>query len=260
MGRRKVQVAAKTVAGAECLAGGGEMGALIRSMNWSLTALGPEEGWSPALRMAMKLLLAGTCFDIILAAVLTRRCRICQGMFVVALGLLCFVDASAAAGANRSFLTSVEREWLDSHPAEICIAPEANYPPFSFMDSGTWRGLSADMIQLVEGKLGSKSPHVILMDVSMPGLDGVEATRIIHHDWPEIRVIGLSMFEEADKAQAMRDAGAVDYLAKSGPAEAMIDVIRINAHPPSKPRSAETPVLSEVEAMRRVLDRSGSFS
>jgi CheY-like chemotaxis protein len=69
-------------------------------------------------------------------------------------------------------------------------------------------------------------PDVILMDMSMPKLNGVEATRIIHNDWPAIRIIGLSMFEEADRAQAMRDAGAVHYLTKSGPAEELIKIIR----------------------------------
>jgi DNA-binding NarL/FixJ family response regulator len=81
----------------------------------------------------------------------------------------------------------------------------------------------------------------ILMDMSMPKLNGVEATRIIHKDWPEIRVIGLSMFEEAERAQAMRDAGAVDYITKSGPAEAMIDVIRSSVRASNKALSATTP-------------------
>ncbi len=69
-------------------------------------------------------------------------------------------------------------------------------------------------------------PDVILMDLNMPRLNGVEATRIIHNEWPETRIIGLSMFEEADRAMAMRDAGAVDYLTKSGPAETLIRAIR----------------------------------
>jgi DNA-binding NarL/FixJ family response regulator len=69
-------------------------------------------------------------------------------------------------------------------------------------------------------------PDVILMDMSLSKLNGVEATRIIHNDWPHIRIIGLSMFEDADTAQAMRDAGAADYLTKSGPVESLIDVIR----------------------------------
>ena len=70
-------------------------------------------------------------------------------------------------------------------------------------------------------------PDLILMDMSMPKLNGVEATSIICNEWPRIRVIGLSMFEEAERAQAIRNAGAVDYLTKSGPAEVLLHSIRM---------------------------------
>jgi DNA-binding NarL/FixJ family response regulator len=76
------------------------------------------------------------------------------------------------------------------------------------------------------------------MDMSMPKLNGVEATRIIHNDWPEIRIVGLSMFEEADRAQAMRDAGAVNYVTKSGPAEELINAIRTSVRASNKVLSA----------------------
>jgi len=75
------------------------------------------------------------------------------------------------------------------------------------------------------------SPHVVLMDVSMPQLDGIKATRIIHTEFPEVKVIGVSMFAEADLASAMKDAGAADYLAKSGPSDTVIAAIRTCMRP-----------------------------
>jgi PAS domain S-box-containing protein len=69
-------------------------------------------------------------------------------------------------------------------------------------------------------------PDVILMDMSMPKVSGIEATGLIHALHPEIRIIGLSMFEETESAQAMCEAGAVCYLTKSGAAEALIAAIR----------------------------------
>lgn len=64
------------------------------------------------------------------------------------------------------------------------------------------------------------------MDVSMPGTDGIQATRIICSEMPGVCVVGLSMFHEGEYFAAMLNAGAVDCLAKSGPPESVIDAIR----------------------------------
>ncbi len=78
-------------------------------------------------------------------------------------------------------------------------------------------------------------PDVILMDMSMPKLNGVEATRAIRNEFRDIRIIGLSMFQEPDRARALIDAGAVDYLSKSGPPQALIAAIRACMAGPDRP-------------------------
>lgn len=69
-------------------------------------------------------------------------------------------------------------------------------------------------------------PDVVIMDISMPVLNGIEATRQITVEMPDVRVIGLSMHETADMGQAMREAGAAGYLAKGGPLDALTAAIR----------------------------------
>jgi len=69
-------------------------------------------------------------------------------------------------------------------------------------------------------------PDVILMDISMPKMNGIEATRIIHAEFPEIRIIGLSMYEAADQAAAMFEAGASAYRSKSEQAGLLLAAIR----------------------------------
>ena len=68
-------------------------------------------------------------------------------------------------------------------------------------------------------------PDVILMDLSMPKLNGIEATQAIHKEFPQIRIVGISMFEETERAQAIFEAGAVGYLTKSGAAETLVAAV-----------------------------------
>ena len=69
-------------------------------------------------------------------------------------------------------------------------------------------------------------PDVILMDISMPQVDGIEATGNIHREYPQIRIIGLSMYEDQERAQAMLDAGATDYKSKGCVASELVSAIR----------------------------------
>jgi signal transduction histidine kinase/ActR/RegA family two-component response regulator len=69
-------------------------------------------------------------------------------------------------------------------------------------------------------------PHVILMDVTMPKFDGFEATARITHAHPAIRIIGLSIHNDADTLQKMRHAGASAYLTKTSSLETLVETIR----------------------------------
>jgi PAS domain S-box-containing protein len=69
-------------------------------------------------------------------------------------------------------------------------------------------------------------PDVILMDISMPKMDGIKATRIIHSELPRIRIIGLSMHDNQDEADGMIEAGATAYCTKDGATDVLLCAIR----------------------------------
>lgn len=69
-------------------------------------------------------------------------------------------------------------------------------------------------------------PDVILMDLQMPEMDGITATRLIHQQHPSIRIIALTSFPDRDKVQAALAAGAISYLLKNVSGEDLAEAIR----------------------------------
>jgi signal transduction histidine kinase/ActR/RegA family two-component response regulator len=86
-------------------------------------------------------------------------------------------------------------------------------------------GHAADGAQAVE-MTRQLRPRVVLMDISMPRLSGIEASRIICRENPSVRVIGLSLHEDAERQRAMLEAGAVRYLSKTRASEDLVAAIR----------------------------------
>ncbi len=69
-------------------------------------------------------------------------------------------------------------------------------------------------------------PDVVLMDINMPGIGGIEATRRIVHAQPDVRVIAVTALSEDPFPNQLLDAGARGYLSKGCPAEELFKAIR----------------------------------
>ena len=76
---------------------------------------------------------------------------------------------------------------------------------------------------------GELLPSVVLMDLLMPDLDGIEATRKIHQNYPAIRVIALTVAADEGNVAAAVLAGARGYLVKDTPVAEVVAAIRAAA-------------------------------
>ena len=86
-------------------------------------------------------------------------------------------------------------------------------------------GEAADGPQAIE-LAAQLEPDVIIMDINLGAMSGIEATRRILDRNPLIKVIGLSMHMDESVATEMRAAGATHYLTKGGPSDDLIATIR----------------------------------
>lgn len=84
----------------------------------------------------------------------------------------------------------------------------------------------------------TSSPDVMVMDVKMPELDGISATKIICTDHPDIRVIVMSIYDKAEYLNASLRAGASNYIVKSIEIDSLANEIRRVFHD-EKPKVTE---------------------
>ncbi|MFE4663639.1 response regulator [Streptomyces sp. NPDC056716] len=69
-------------------------------------------------------------------------------------------------------------------------------------------------------------PHVVLMDLVMPGLDGVSATRELKRLYPAVEVVAMTSFSEAERVRAALEAGASGYVLKDAVADEVAAAVR----------------------------------
>jgi len=68
-------------------------------------------------------------------------------------------------------------------------------------------------------------PHVIVMDASMPQMNGIEATREIREALPHVQIVGLSSHDDEISERLMREAGAEAYFSKNEGADRLLDYL-----------------------------------
>jgi DNA-binding NarL/FixJ family response regulator len=98
----------------------------------------------------------------------------------------------------------------------------------------------------------SRGPDVVLMDLSMPGLDGIEATRRILAERPDIRVVVLTFHSSPEPILEAIDAGAVGYLLKDSEPEEILRGVRAAARgeSPLDPKAARALLMARTEGTR----------
>lgn len=176
---------------------------------------------------------------------------------LTALGGTFQIESNPGTGAKLILTLPLKGEETPREPTEIAPVTDAPFvrPPASAEKSHAVRVLIVDDHSIVRKGLVSLldreadievvgeaadglealartdelQPAVVMMDIDMPRMNGIEATRRIKQKYPEIAVIGLSFYEEQHKMDEMRQAGASAYLRKGGDVEVLLATVRQGA-------------------------------
>jgi len=83
----------------------------------------------------------------------------------------------------------------------------------------------AELVAAMEAMDAAERPDAVLMDLEMPGMDGVAATAAVRQRWPEVTVVVLTVFDDDRRIGAALAAGAAGYLLKDEPADAIVGAL-----------------------------------
>jgi DNA-binding NarL/FixJ family response regulator len=123
-----------------------------------------------------------------------------------------FIPHAGSAGRPRVLLA-------DDHPAMLALTADVLAGECLVV------GRAADGYELL-AEAERLDPDVVVLDITMPRLDGIEAARRLRHSHPAARLVFLTVHEDADYARAAQDAGGLGYVVKSRLASDLLPAIR----------------------------------
>jgi DNA-binding NarL/FixJ family response regulator len=108
----------------------------------------------------------------------------------------------------------------------------------------------AEALRRVTEPPAGGGPDVVLMDLSMPGMDGLTATREVLRANPTCRVIALTSFDDQARVLTVLDAGAIGYLVKDAKADEILAAVRAASRGEAPLSLAASTALVRARAMR----------
>ena len=111
---------------------------------------------------------------------------------------------------------------VDDHPLlrDGLIAVLGTQPDFDVVGEA---GSGAEAVS----KAGELRPDVVMLDLEMPGMDGVEALELMRQDNPDARVIVFTAFDTDERILTAVQAGAQGYILKGAPRDQVFDAVRV---------------------------------